>query len=356
MKLNRFSNSRRGGVDPRGESEAASKRVGEIFNRLHRGTGSADTRSDLAKRAIGWLRGTAKKKALLGIVAVVVVGGLITARAGRSAEFRLSLPDSPQVERPQADSATASIGPARSDEFALSQILGSEKLSSAEPEATNWKSLVGTVILRLLLAAGLAAVLAFRGHRSPSVRHNPHVAETQILLAVVASALMMIVADSAARAFGIFAAASLVRFRTNIRDPKEITVLLINLAIGLAAGVGKWELALVFSGFVLATLWVLDRYESGQIVRSMQLRVRTHNVAETDEALQSIFREHALAAEIRELDREDEADPVGRIVYHVAVTPRVSTDQLSEEIFASDQENIDTIEWHQKKNVSYAYR
>ncbi|MGH9971697.1 MAG: hypothetical protein ACREBG_28420 [Pyrinomonadaceae bacterium] len=39
------------------------------------------------------------------------------------------------------------------------------------------------------------------------------------------------------RAFGIFAAVSLVRFRTNIRDPKEITVLLISLAIGLGTGV-----------------------------------------------------------------------------------------------------------------------
>jgi hypothetical protein len=60
-------------------------------------------------------------------------------------------------------------------------------------------------------------------------RRNPFVAQTQILMAVVAGAMMMVVGDSAARAFGIFAAASLVRFRTNIRDPKEITVLLICL-------------------------------------------------------------------------------------------------------------------------------
>ena len=58
-------------------------------------------------------------------------------------------------------------------------------------------------------------------------------------MAVVAGAMMMVVGDSAARAFGIFAAASLVRFRTNIRDPKEITVLLICLGVGLAAGVGR---------------------------------------------------------------------------------------------------------------------
>ena len=358
MKLNFTGNLPRGRrrLIRSGTAETESKQVREPLNRFHPETGTAETRPTAAQRAMSWLRGTGKKKALLVAAGVVVILGLITARAGRSADFGLSLLEPPSLERQQADSGTSSIGPARPGDSILSQIAGPETPSSGEPEPTSWRSLLATVVLRLLLAAGLAAILAFRGHRSPFARRNPQVAETQILLAVVASALMMIVADSAARAFGIFAAASLVRFRTNIRDPKEITVLLINLAIGLAAGVGKWELALIFSGFVLATLWVLDRYESGQIVRSMQLSVRTHNVAETDEVLQNIFRDHGLAAEIRQRDREDEADPVGRIVYHVSITPRVSTDQLSEEIFASDQDNIDTVEWHQKKNVSYAYR
>jgi len=62
---------------------------------------------------------------------------------------------------------------------------------------------------------------------------------------------MIIVGDNAARAFGIFAAVSLVRFRTNIRDPKEITVLLISLALGLASGVGRWDLGIILALFSL---------------------------------------------------------------------------------------------------------
>src|ERR687885_1613146 len=99
-------------------------------------------------------------------------------------------------------------------------------------------------------------MLAYRRRKDvPIIQRNPFVAQTHILLAVVAAALMMIVGDNAARAFGIFAAASLVRFRTNIRDPKEITVLLISLAIGLAMGVGRWEIAVIITLFVLPLLW-----------------------------------------------------------------------------------------------------
>jgi hypothetical protein len=322
-------------------------------------TDQAEIKPDVTSPRRGWLSRNARRIALLSAVAVVLGGGLFTVHVvwGRSGESATPLAETAAASE-AASRPAKTIGPAATDDSILSQIIGPDQPSTlVDSEADNWRSLFITVALRLLLAAGLAAILAFRGRRGSFARRNPNVAETQILMAVVASALMMIVADSAARAFGIFAAASLVRFRTNIRDPKEITVLLINLAIGLATGVGKWELALIRSGFVLATLWVLERYESGQIVRAMQLKVRTHNVAETDLVLQEIFRGHSLKAEIRELDREDKIDPLGKIVYHVAVTPRVSTDQLSEEIFASDQSNVDTVEWHQKKkDVSYAYR
>jgi uncharacterized membrane protein YhiD involved in acid resistance len=213
------------------------------------------------------------------------------------------------------------------------------------------------MFMRLMVAALLAAMLAYRPYtRDRFGQRNPYVAETQILLAVVASALMMIVADNTARAFGIFAAASLVRFRTNIRDPKEITVLLINLAIGLAAGVGRFELAVVLSLFVLATLWVLERVESRQVVRSMELKVKTHNVTATDEVLRKIFDKYKLTAELRQIDREDEENPLGRIVYYVTVGSRLNTDRLSEEIFSADPRNVDTLEWHQKKSTSYLYR
>jgi hypothetical protein len=87
----------------------------------------------------------------------------------------------------------------------------------------------------------LAGLLAFRPRRGvPAHRRNPYVAQTQVLLAIVAAAMMIIVGDSAARAFGIFAAASLVSFRTNIRDPKDIAVLLVASASDWRQASGAW--------------------------------------------------------------------------------------------------------------------
>lgn len=229
--------------------------------------------------------------------------------------------------------------------------------TTAQTRTESWPSTIARVLLRLSLAALLSALLAFRPRKDlPGIQRNPYVSQTQILLAVVASALMMIVADNAARAFGIFAAASLVRFRTNVRDPKETTVLLVALAIGLGTGVGRWELALVLALFVMLMLWVLEYYEPAQISRALELTIKTRNVEETDEILKEIFEKHNFMAEIREMNRQDEKDPLGKIVYAVSVTPTVSTDQLSEEIFEYDPANIDSIIWDQKKSTSYNYR
>jgi len=200
-------------------------------------------------------------------------------------------------------------------------------------------------------------MLAFRPRKNLSLfRRNPFIAQTQILLAIVGAAMMIVVADNAARAFGIFAAATLIRFRTNIRDPKEITVLLISLSIGLASGVGRWDLAISLAFFVMLILWPLERYELSQVFRAMEIEVKTYNLSKTDSSLKKIFKKYRIDTEIRKIDPEDKPDSVGTILYYLNLSPDISTDRLTEEMFSSDSENIDSIKWQQKKSKSYIYR
>jgi uncharacterized membrane protein YhiD involved in acid resistance len=211
--------------------------------------------------------------------------------------------------------------------------------------------------VRLSLAALLGAGLAYRPRkRILALKRNPYVAQTQILLAIVAAALMIIVGDNAARAFGIFAAVSLVRFRTNIRDPKEITVLLISLALGLAAGVGRWELALILAIFSLIVLWLLEWREPSLVFRSMEVKVTTKNVVATQKALREVFKKFGFDRELRAVDREVSEESPGSLMYSVDISPTVTTDEISEEILHLDGLNIQGIEWDQKKSYSYLYQ
>ena len=231
--------------------------------------------------------------------------------------------------------------------------LDSSKQATAESE--NIHAL--EILLRLFLSVVLSAILAFRPRKNaPLFRRNLYVAQTQILLAVVAAALMLIVGDNTARAFAIFAAVSLVRFRTNIRDPKEITVLLISLALGLAAGVGRWDLGAILCGFAVVLLWVLEYNESEKVFRSMELTVKSRNTEASNDRLKKIFDRYKLEGEIRQIDPPDEANPVGCIMYYLNLPLNLSTDYLSDRIFDLDSENIDGIQWEQKKGNSHIYQ
>lgn len=238
----------------------------------------------------------------------------------------------------------------------IDRLFGTQHVE-AHPSGDSWIDIMGRIALRLLLAALLGAALAFRPRkRVAALKPNPYVSQTQILLAIVAAALMIIVGDNAARAFGIFAAVSLVRFRTNIRDPKEITVLLISLALGLAAGVGRWDLAVILALFSLVVLWLLEWREPQLVFRSMELKVTTKNVVSTQRALRQVFKTHGFDKELRVLERNGTEESPGSIVYSVDVKPTISTDEISADLLGIDGPNIQGIEWDQKKSYSYLYQ
>lgn len=254
-----------------------------------------------------------------------------------------------------ANVARTSPTPAQPDSGGNPFLFGLDTPAQAAVESETVQAF--EILLRLFVAVGLAAVLAFRPRKNvPLFGRNLYVAQTQILLAVVAAALMLIVGDNTARAFAIFAAVSLVRFRTNIRDPKEITVLLISLALGLAAGVGRWDLGMILCGFAVVLLWLLEYNESEKVFRSMELTVNTRDTEKTKDVLKIVFKKYNLEGEIRQIDPPDAKNPVGCIMYYLNLRLNLSTDYLNERIFDLDAENIEGIQWKQKKGNSYIYQ
>jgi uncharacterized membrane protein YhiD involved in acid resistance len=287
---------------------------------------------------------------VISAFAVYVVGGRRPTTDAANTQAQPS-----DVQRDPNNRTLPTATPHPNDTF-IDQLFGTQG-NDVFVAGERWVETVGRLSLRLLLAALLGAALAFRPRkRILSLKRNPYVSQTQILLAIVAAALMIIVGDNAARAFGIFAAVSLVRFRTNIRDPKEITVLLISLALGLASGVGRWDLAIVLALFSLIVLWLLEWREPQLVFRSMEVKVTTRNVLATQQALRTILRKHGFDKELRAIDRDVTEESPGSLVYSIDISPMVSTDELSEDILKLDGQHVEAIEWDQKKNYAYPYQ
>ena len=115
-------------------------------------------------------------------------------------------------------------------------------------------------------------------------------------------------------------------------------------------------MAIILTLFVLLTLSILEYSEQSQVFRSMEVSVGTRNVDQTDEVLKRVFARYGFDFELRQLDRQDEEEPTGKIVYLVNLDTKVSTSKLSEEILSADHENVDSVEWDQKESKTYLYK
>jgi len=197
-------------------------------------------------------------------------------------------------------------------------------------------------LVRLPMAAGLASILAMRPRRRGTPERQPAVIQTQIILAVVGSVVMLVVGSSLARAFGIVGAAGLVRYRAKIADPKDAGVMLSTLAVGLASGVGLWMLAVFATVFVLAMLWIIESFEPKTRVQ-FSLTVKAKDPAALKPKIEQLLTRHRLEHQLR-TETKDE------VTFEVHVPIDRKTDRLSDEILEVDRNNASGVEWEEKKS------
>jgi hypothetical protein len=96
--------------------------------------------------------------------------------------------------------------------------------------------------------------------------HNQQVAQTLIFLPLVVAAIVLIVQNSLALAFSLAGVVAAVRFRTTLRDARDVVFIFLAIAVGFAAGVQTLIVAAIASimfNFVLILSW---RYDFGHSV------------------------------------------------------------------------------------------
>lgn len=200
---------------------------------------------------------------------------------------------------------------------------------------------LGHALLCLAVAAALGAVLAFRPRRAGGPPPAAHVVQTQIMLAIVGSLVMLIVGASLARAFAIAGAAGLVRYRAKIEDPKDASVMLSCLAIGLASGVGLLYLAGAGAVFIVGVLWVLEWREPWP-PKSFELKVSAKDPAAVKSDVEALLTKHGIKFELREATEK-------HIMYSAQVPQGKRTDRISEAISALHGDKAVDVAWTEKK-------
>jgi uncharacterized membrane protein YhiD involved in acid resistance len=70
--------------------------------------------------------------------------------------------------------------------------------------------------------------------------------------------MIIAIGNNLARGLGILGALAIIRFRTPIRDPRDIIFLFASLAIGISSGSGIYSVAILGTLFFSATVLILN--------------------------------------------------------------------------------------------------
>ena len=82
---------------------------------------------------------------------------------------------------------------------------------------------------------------------------------TIMLISTVTSMVMMIIGSNLALSLGMVGALSIIRFRSAIKDPKDIGFLFWGIGIGLSTGTGVYIIGILGSVFIAFLLFIFDR-------------------------------------------------------------------------------------------------
>jgi len=86
---------------------------------------------------------------------------------------------------------------------------------------------------------------------------------TFVLIGVIGTVVMMVVQHNLARAFGLLGAFSLIRFRTILKETRDIAFLFFALAVGVAVGTNNYAIALISTLMISPAIWFFYRYNIG---------------------------------------------------------------------------------------------
>jgi anti-anti-sigma factor len=200
------------------------------------------------------------------------------------------------------------------------------------------------VELTKLVAAGLIGLLVTavqrRFHDKPMTQSMEH---AQVLLCVSGALVMMIIGESLARAFGIAGAASIIRFRTPVEDPKDITILFLLMALGMATGLGAFTIAGAGTAFVCLFLLMLEHVGGGRR-RTMMVEITAVGREFPLAHVQRVFARNRIVFEPREIVQGEES----QIVYHTILDPGISLEEVSAQLVAGDA-GVTSVSWEVPK-------
>jgi uncharacterized membrane protein YhiD involved in acid resistance len=192
-------------------------------------------------------------------------------------------------------------------------------------DITDLKSLLPAVALLTSFALSLTVALVYKmiSRGNQQTRTFP---QTLAVSGIVSAIIVLSIGDNIARGIGLVGALTVIRFRSNLNDPRDLIFAFAALATGVAAGAYAFQVGIFGTMlFLLATILVsrpwFTKRDSFMAILSFQLGEGKDESPEVSQLLRSRcqqfnlirvrqagpgWQEHAYQIRLKQADRQSE--------------------------------------------------
>jgi uncharacterized membrane protein YhiD involved in acid resistance len=203
------------------------------------------------------------------------------------------------------------------------------------------------VLAKLVLAALLGAIVGYRQR----IHVEEYIVQAHVIIAFTGALMMIIIGNEIVRAFGLLGAGSIIRYRTPVRDPKALASLFVTMGLGIAVGVGLFELA-----FVAAVLIVLIQGIFAKIAsrlpstiynpqRGYMLDLTTEDGGGTLERVRAAFADKDIRYRLLEYDARGKKAGLTKMRLAVEAGANMTTEDLTLLVF---KDGVQSVSWEEE--------
>ncbi len=133
------------------------------------------------------------------------------------------------------------------------------------------------ILINLSVAFIFGMIVAFVYNRThKGLSYSQSFMLTVVFISIIVAMVMMVIGNNLSRAFALVGALSIIRFRTVLKDTKDMTYIFLSLAAGMAAGTSSYFLGSAGVIFFSLVAFVLHATNYGSLYKSeFVLRFRT---------------------------------------------------------------------------------
>lgn len=106
----------------------------------------------------------------------------------------------------------------------------------------TWRTVALCVLLSFVLCQLLATVYVWTYH---GLSYSQTFASAQVMGGMVATILLLAIGNNVARGLGLLGTLALIRFRSTLKDPRDMVYVFASLSVGIAVGVQSFSVAIV---------------------------------------------------------------------------------------------------------------